>query len=134
MDKRWNDIKQIWLNSNVWLWFLPGLVLGIVVGLVLGTANSSTFSSIGYFFTKNWFADGIWPEVLGMIITVFIIDRLIDNKRKLESDQIEQYNALVRLRLVDAKEQHLILDYMNDRNLLKNIDFDKYHKLGYYEE
>lgn len=65
MEERQKQIDKIWRDSR-WLWFLPGLTVGLLIGLPIQLGDAPA----------SWFLDGIWPEALGIIFTVFIIDRL----------------------------------------------------------
>ena len=76
------QIDKIW-RDNRWLWFFPGLVVGLIIGLPIRLGDSPA----------NWFVDGIWPETVGILVTVFFIDRL--NKRR--DEQRAQQDLQIRL-------------------------------------
>lgn len=65
IETRQQEIDKIW-HDHRWLWFLPGVVTGLIIGLPIQLGSSPT----------GWFLDGIWPETLGILVTVFLIDRL----------------------------------------------------------
>jgi hypothetical protein len=86
MNEKWQEVKRIW-KTFPWLWFAPGLLLGLIIGFVLGIGTGSSL--------EGWFADGFWPELLGIGITVSIIDVLYrrNEKRQLKKQLIREMSS-----------------------------------------
>lgn len=84
MEERQNQIDKIW-RDNRWLWFLPGLAIGFLIGLPIQLGDAPV----------DWFIDGIWPEALGIVFTVFIIDRLY-TWREEQKQIVELKERLIR--------------------------------------
>ena len=67
-EKRLTNIVKLWTKDHVWLWFLPGIVLGMVLGFLWGISNGAD--------VDNWFISGFWPEILSITITVGLLYHL----------------------------------------------------------
>jgi hypothetical protein len=79
MDKRWNEIKEIW-RRNEWLWGLGGFIAGAIV--VMAFQKEIISSEL----LGNLFSEG-----LGIAFTVVIIDRLYSKRE--EKHRIEELKA-----------------------------------------
>lgn len=106
------------------MWFTFGLSVGFLIGLPLQLGTEPT----------NWFIEGIWPEALGIVFTVTIIDQLYRQRERRESRrreseisaiQREQFKADTILQLKsrvndDAVRAAELLDkngWLRDRSL-----------------
>lgn len=87
MATRWQSIKSLWDREHVWLWALPGLLLGLVIGFGLGTASPQSWQGVEAWLANNWFANGIWPEALSTmaaVVLLYKLDKLRDDQREKE--------------------------------------------------
>jgi hypothetical protein len=71
VDKRWKEIQHLWDNTPV-LWMISGVLLGLLVGFLIGISYTRP--------VEGWFIDGFWPEAIGILVTVVVIDRLNANR------------------------------------------------------
>lgn len=113
MIERQNQIAKIW-RDNRWLWFLPGLIIGFLIGLPINLGETPT----------SWFVEGIWPEAIGIIFTVLIIDRFyrVIKKREQIRDAQEVYVNkqriyIKRLEHAKAEDRLAIIDEMKIQNM-----------------
>lgn len=78
MSKRWNLIITLW-KDNRWLFFLSGWLLGLVTVSSLQRVNTDILALLY----------DLVPETVGLVFTVFILNRFADNRaideRKLNS-------------------------------------------------
>jgi len=74
----WQQIKKMWSDEYPWLWFTPGLTIGLLVGFLVGVSTATEI--------KGWFIDGFWPEGIGIFVTVVVIDSYA-KKRAVEQEK-----------------------------------------------
>lgn len=112
-ETRWQEIGKIW-RTDAWIWFLPGIVLGFALGFVVALATRAD--------PAQWFIDGFWPEGLGIVITVTLIESFNRNraKRQLQDQLVREAGGRANDRAVAA------IDHMREMgwtHLLKRVDF-----------
>ena len=71
-EKRWQEIKNIWID-NRWLYAFSGFLLGIFTMPVVNLIRST-----------NEVTMALAPEAIGIVFTVFVIDRLASNRSREE--------------------------------------------------
>jgi hypothetical protein len=93
---RWEEIVAIWAD-NRWLFVLAGWLLGLV-----------SFPLIGRFTTDfGGLVDNLVPETIGILFTVFILNRLAENRQQAteKEDLIREmgsFSSPIALRAVEA--------------------------------
>ena len=119
--RRWNEIKTIWLRYPA-LYAVPGLVTGLAIGFLIGATMN-----FGSGITQ--FVDGIWPEVIGITFTAFVIDQINRWQEKQRSIRernerlIRQIGSTVNDVAKDAAHQAQKLRLLKGENgLLKGAD------------
>lgn len=101
MEERWNEIKVIWRKNRLLLPFSIGILM-FFAGFIIGTAS--------YASQPEWlanFSENFWPEAIGILLTVIVIDRIyaansLHNRKLLLFNRLRSHANSVA---VDALEQ-----------------------------
>lgn len=80
------SLRSLWQDMGGGL-FITGVALGFVVGFWGGYSRTGQLD--------GWFIDGFWPEALGIVFTVFVIDTL-NRSRDERNRERDLKDSLVR--------------------------------------
>jgi uncharacterized membrane protein (DUF485 family) len=99
MEKRWHEIKVIWQENRLMAPFSIG-VLTFFVGFIVGRASSQ----------PDWlttFSGNFSTEAIGLLITVFVVDRIYAANRRHDRKIIlfNQLKSRANAVAIDALEQ-----------------------------
>jgi hypothetical protein len=70
-ESRWNNVLAIW-RDNRWLYLLSGVLIGVLIGPAVQQFTGNGEETLG----------NLVPEAIGIIFTVLILDRLVDNRNR----------------------------------------------------
>lgn len=132
MEERWNEIKSIWRKNRLIFIFSVGSLM-FLAGFIIGTAS--------YTSQPDWlsnFSENFWTEVLGIIVTVVVIDRIyamnsLRDRKILLFNQLKSHansvaiDALEQIRREDWLEEALTYHYdkKEDRVSLRRLEIQQ---------
>lgn len=82
-ESRWETIKRFWSQEYIGLWFIPGFVSGIVIGVV-----SISLLISGEKHPLLVIIDEIQEEIVGIVITVGILERWQKQRIKRQDEEL----------------------------------------------
>lgn len=119
---RWEEIKRIW-NEFPWLWFIPGAIVGLVVGYAWGYRNA--------FGLPGWFIDAFWPEALGIVFTVGVLEVIQRRREKKRQDAIHRALSWNLGKRTTPPESHHVFYEMVVRSLLSGYEMSYFNIQGF---
>jgi hypothetical protein len=118
MSDRWQIIKNIWNDEHPWLWFTPGLSIGLLIGFLIGVSTATEI--------KGWFFDSFWPEALGILFTVTVIEKFAQRREeknlreRLIHEASSRSNERAKSAVDDLRWKKWLI---GDRGLLQGVEF-----------
>lgn len=109
-QQRQREIKEIWADKeNIWLYAL----LGFFVGLSLGQLVRSGFTLLNII-------ESLFPEAVGILVTVTIIERWNERRSKQELKQqlMRQLRSVDKGFALNALEELKAMDALHDGTLV----------------
>ncbi|MEL6404488.1 MAG: pentapeptide repeat-containing protein [Chloroflexota bacterium] len=124
-NAQWETIGTIWQN-NKWLYSVVGWLIGIITFPLLNRINADILTLL----------DDLVPEILGLVITVLLIDRLyeIRQNNQMKKRLLERLGSRINAIAVTAAEELWAYDWWADGSLaqaqlsradLRGADFGK---------